>query len=58
MGPDDRITKILFMAYLAIALYHGWSRDDPQSIPMSILRGIFWPVSMIVDWARQGYVPA
>lgn len=58
LGPDDLLTKVLFFAYLAMALYYGWSQDDPQSIPITILRGALWPITMIVEWARVGYVPA
>lgn len=58
MGLGDRLFKIAVFGYLAVALYYGWSRDDPASIPVSILRGAFWPVTMIIDFARQGYVPA
>lgn len=58
LGPDDRLTKILFVSYCAVALYYGWSSAHPESIPVSILRGAFWPVTVIIDWARQGYVPA
>ncbi len=50
--------KVAFFAYLAVACYFGWSRDDPQSIPVTILQGLFWPITLIVDWARLGYVPA
>ncbi len=58
MGPDDRVARLALLCYLAVALYYGWSRDDPASIPVSILRGAFWPITLLMDWARQGYVPA
>ena len=58
----DRITDVLiklaFFGYLAMALYYGWTRDEQLGIPTMILRGILWPIWLIMDLARQGYVPA